>query len=442
MKARALLLNIAIVLTLPTPASAAPPPNDDLAAAREVVIGEEINATNEEATVEAAEPVEPSCLEGQATTGRTLWYRVTMPADGDLVLETLSADVSAVAVLYSGESFLTLAEVGCGTWGRLRATVTAGSTHLLQVGGYNADPGSLVFALQMSSTPPPPDPAEFADELGDAGAVSPPYTTSGVVFSSATIEGGEEELCDRSSFYEPSGTLWLRITAPTSGAISVETDGEIATNVYQGSALNDLVPVRCERWQHALDGTPIRFHAEAGQTYALQLFTEYSIARSATLTIGGVYATPANDMVADATAIAGLPHSDEVSMWGASVEPDEPISPCTSAMEGRRAAGVGYYGPGPSVWYRYEASAASAARDVAISTSDADFPAIVEVYLIDDDRRVGIACPLSAIVISTSVRSFTALPGRTYLIGVSAEQYRDSSYESDPWLGTLWVTFS
>lgn len=439
MRARALLLSIAAVLALPASASAAPPPNDHLVAATAVGIGDEIGATNEDATVEAEEPVEPSCLEGQATTGRTLWYRVVAPSSADLVFETSSSDVSAVVVLYAGESFPTLSEVGCGTWGSMRTTVTAGSAYLLQVGGYNADPGSLVFALQMSPTPPPPDEAEFADDLANAGAVSPPYTTMGIAFPDATIEDGEEELCDRSRFYEPSGTLWLRITAPTEGAVSVETNGDIATNVYRGSSLEEIVPVRCETMVHAWDWTPMRFHAEAGQSYALQLFTEGYISGSFTLTLGGVYARPGNDMVADATMIAGLPYTDEVSMWDASVEADEPTSPCTSAMEARRAAGVGYYGPGPSVWYGYEASEA---RDVVISTSDSDFADIVEVYLIDEDRRVGIACYVSAIVIGRSVRSFSALPGRRYLIGVSAEQYRGSGYDADPWLGTLRVTFS
>ncbi|HZB03121.1 MAG TPA: hypothetical protein VE737_02225 [Actinomycetota bacterium] len=141
---------MALLLGFPSPAGAAPPPNDSFAG-RKVVASlpyEDVQNT-EEATTEPGEP--PSC---SGDPERSVWYEFTPPADGVFAADTLDSDYDTVVDLYTGTSLTDLHEVACrdDTMSSLQARVVfsaAGSTsYFIQVSSYSGEGGTLVFRMR------------------------------------------------------------------------------------------------------------------------------------------------------------------------------------------------------------------------------------------------------------------------------------------------------
>lgn len=143
---------MALLLGFPSPAEAAPPPNDGFAG-RKVVASlpyEDVQNTAE-ATVE---PGEPSACFGESESGNTVWYQFTPSADSVIVADTLGSDFDTVVAVYTGTSLVDLHQVACedDTQSSLQARVAfsaaGGTTYFVQVGGYFGDSGTLLFRMR------------------------------------------------------------------------------------------------------------------------------------------------------------------------------------------------------------------------------------------------------------------------------------------------------
>lgn len=98
-----LMASMALMLTLPSLASAAPS-NDNFADAQEIS-GQavSVNGTNVDATTEDGEPI----FNGT----RSLWYRWTAPAEGTVTMTTCDSGSSILLSVYTGNSLGSLTQV-------------------------------------------------------------------------------------------------------------------------------------------------------------------------------------------------------------------------------------------------------------------------------------------------------------------------------------------
>jgi hypothetical protein len=109
---------------------------------------------------------------------------------------------------------------------------------------------------------------------------------------------------------------------------------------------------------------------------------------------------PANDNIADATALGALPFSDQVNTAGATTEPGDPD--CV--------------GNGPTVWYRFTPS-----QDIVLNanTFGSDYDTSVSVYIGSPGSLTQIACNDDSNGMQSSV-TFEASAGETYYVMVGA----------------------
>jgi Ca2+-binding RTX toxin-like protein len=141
---------MALLLGLPSPAEAAPPPNDSFAGRKVVAaLPYEDTQNTSEATVEPGEPT--SCTE---ETKHSVWYEFTPPADGVFAADTLGSDFDTVVAVYTGTSLADLHLVACdddtlfSTEARVVFSAAASTTYYIQVTGYFDDAGTLVFRMR------------------------------------------------------------------------------------------------------------------------------------------------------------------------------------------------------------------------------------------------------------------------------------------------------
>ncbi len=109
-----------------------------------------------------------------AGLGRDVWYRITVPAAGQLSASTCGgAAFDSVIALYNvpspgtpcpvlGPNMLACVDDSCGLQTEVTAFVAAGQTIMIRVGTYNAGAGGT-FTLTVALNPPPPPPTNGPD---------------------------------------------------------------------------------------------------------------------------------------------------------------------------------------------------------------------------------------------------------------------------------------
>lgn len=134
----------AVLLLIPSPALAAPPGNDNFAA-RTTVTALPFTETlsTEEATTEPGEP-ESDC----GPIGRTVWYEFTPAADVILGANTLGSDFDTLTAVWTGSQLGSLTAVVCSDAFSTVFAADAGTTYLIQVGGWDGEAGQLSFRLR------------------------------------------------------------------------------------------------------------------------------------------------------------------------------------------------------------------------------------------------------------------------------------------------------
>jgi hypothetical protein len=147
--------------------AAAPPANDDFAAATPIAgFPFSSSVTTLAATEEPAEP-QPLC----STVGATAWYRFAPSKRTAVTVDTEGSDFDTVLAAYQGTAAATLAPLACdddvGAGERVQFEALAGQTYYVQAGGYRPATEAATGTLQVHATatvrpdPPganPPDP--------------------------------------------------------------------------------------------------------------------------------------------------------------------------------------------------------------------------------------------------------------------------------------------
>jgi hypothetical protein len=242
----------------PGAAHAAPPSNDDFAAATTIA------SLPFKSTVDTREATAGSDDPGTCwwSTG-SVWYRYTAPADGFVRMTTDRPDGEKPAIsAYTGER-------GALTW-------TPGACQYPHGGGSNT------FAVKAGTTyhflvqdTRFAGPVEFGLELVPrtanddfAAAVDAPLDTDVTSDTGpASLEPGEPApQCER----EATRSVWFRYTPGHAGIFAAQVTRNLSGSsvaVYRGTALNALTEVDCRHTSHI----PAVFAATPGETYYVRV---------------------------------------------------------------------------------------------------------------------------------------------------------------------------
>jgi len=249
-----------LLLALPSPASAAPPPNDNRAdAAPLATFPSVLTATTAEATVERLDPQVSECGRVEST----LWYRIDTAPDGRISVTVKGAAGVAPVVRIYRRTRSAIEEADCGSapaGGSATASIEAvrGSSYLVLV-GRKPNTADGQFELRAELFLPPAN-----DRSGGAQRIpGPPGSVRGTTLG-ATGDDNDPEGCGLAG-----ATVWYRIRAPRDGRILLRltADGDL-----------DAALVVLERVRSGLDGVAcgstdrrgravVGFRSRRGATY-------------------------------------------------------------------------------------------------------------------------------------------------------------------------------
>lgn len=193
------------------------PANDSCGSAFNVPVGtysgSTTSATNDGAT---------NCGNFGAATP-DVWYSFTAPCNGQLLLDTCGSNYDTVLSVHSACAGTAANTVACDDDGgvcgpqpyrqsSLAATVSAGTTYLVRVSGYNGATGSYTLNVGFSAAVPPNDDCSSAIAIGNGTYAG--STTCGVTDGTTTC--GTSDL---------SPDVWYVYVPVADGALSVDTCG-------------------------------------------------------------------------------------------------------------------------------------------------------------------------------------------------------------------------
>jgi hypothetical protein len=354
------------VLGSATPATAAPPGNDDVGAASNLTIpvGQMITywtQTTQGSTLTGGETGQAGC----ATIANSVWFKYTATGSGTLLVDVQPSDglVSADTVVnvYTSSSpgaptLGSLTGVGCDDESagvahnaNVEIPAVSGQTYFVQLSD-KTDPAGEDIRVMLGLVTPPAN--------NDVGSATPLVagTTANTEYS--TLQAGESA----GSCPGVYNSVWYSYTAPATYTAALTLSGPTATDK------------RMTVWQTTSPGAPTiaslnsaycltngqAFTATAGTTYLVQVSDYASPGKHGFQ--GAVQLDvkagpkPANDDLAAATPVVA-PGSTSADSTYASTEPTEPVSDVTSC-------------PTPAehtLWYRWTAPATG---HVLLETTD------------------------------------------------------------------------
>ena len=209
---RAAIATAAIAAAFAVPAAtAAPPSNDDRAAAAPVpTFPATIPGTLSEATVERLDPQVSQCGQIDAT----VWYRIDQAPDGAIVLGVQGAGLAPVVRVYrvAGSS---LKETDCaaaapGARAQIAFESVRGASYLVIVGRKPKTTGTEFTLDAKLYLPPANDSWKSAQPLG-----SLPWKTSGSTLGATIDNDGDPDACSLAG-----GTVWYSVTAKSAGRLA------------------------------------------------------------------------------------------------------------------------------------------------------------------------------------------------------------------------------
>ncbi|MDX6679588.1 MAG: hypothetical protein QOE31_3640 [Solirubrobacteraceae bacterium] len=233
----AVSLVVALLMSLPAVAQAAPPDNDDFAAAQTVHVGDRVTGTTAEATLETGEPATSSLL-----ITRTVWYRLTASATETLRIDSCSSPRFAELAIYTGADVgaltaATYTPSGCGSGGRFYLAATAGTTYHVRLAAYGDYNGDVVLNVARPQAP-------ANDDFEDAQPIGrPAHITSSNV--DATTQPGEPQ----PGIGDNGHSVWYSLKATTSDVVWVGTcnaGNSMLVAVYTGPDVGHLSEVGTE----------------------------------------------------------------------------------------------------------------------------------------------------------------------------------------------------
>jgi hypothetical protein len=302
LRQRAVLLCALVLVAIavvPGAAFAAPPVNDHYTGAVQLNLFQPIFPDTSEATIDNPEPLTVNgngdCF--GAKMGKTVWYKVTGTAAGELQINTFGSGFDTVIAVYnttgqgapsatSGpptfNNFLGCANNQAG-FAQSRAHITNvpdGKTYLLQIGGVKAPSATVAEfgALQVVGADVPFD-NDLRPNALDLPAGSPLQTDN-----MGSTEGvGENLECtqdDPDFDHKFASTMWFHFVAPAAGKATFTTTSDnldTVMQVYKGSSstvlpggCNDDAPDQIGPSRVSIDVTPGDYFIQVGGWHGMQ----------------------------------------------------------------------------------------------------------------------------------------------------------------------------
>ncbi|MGB0578591.1 MAG: immunoglobulin domain-containing protein [Limisphaerales bacterium] len=289
-----------------------------------------------------------------------------------LTASTLGSTFDTLLAVYRGNSVGSLTEVAAnddsafgGTISRLETFVAVGTTYQIAVDGYSGDSGTMNLQLDFIATAAAPANDDFAAASTLNGLpVNVAESNLG-----ATLEAGEPMHAGNIG----GRSVWWRWTAPTTGPVTVNTDGsdfDTLLSVYQGTIVSNLT-----RIAFSDDGNPgnltssLTLTAIAGEEYLIAVDGYASLDRipgagTIQLNLNPFSGTPpANDNFSNAETIPDSNFNLSGSTHGATSEPNEPTK--------------AFSPPGASVWWNFSVPMDTL---MEIDTYGSDFDTVLAVF--------------------------------------------------------------
>ena len=232
------------------------PANDDFAEAQGLN-GQKltVRGSNAEASLEDGEPAHPH------GTGRSVWYRWTPPRNGIYTVEVTGDGFTAVVEPYTaGSSFADLESSGGFGSGVSGLRVRKGKPYYLAVDGADGEGGDFTLRIGM-------DPAAENDDYADATVLTGFSPTDLSYIDNATPDSGPPPLYD-----ERTPTVWYRWTAPATGLATLDLS---ASRFSPMEAVYEEAGEGKWAWVGGAKDPVMRFWAREGETYAIQVASQY-----------------------------------------------------------------------------------------------------------------------------------------------------------------------
>lgn len=393
---------MAAVSVVVAPPAAAAPANDDFANAT-VLSGSSISQgpdSNAGATKEVGEPDHAG-----DPGGASVWYKWIAPDHGTVIITTAGSGFDTLLAVYTGHPVSALTRVtannddpsvGCCT-SRVRFTAISGTTYRIAVDGFEADTGTIMLGLTLTS-PPGNDNFANATVLSGASVSEGPDSNVG-----ATKEPGEPKHAGVTG----GASVWYAWTAPAGGAVTITTTGsdfDTLLGVYAGSGVSTLTEIAGNDDNQTIGccTSRVRFTAVSGTTFRIA--------------VDG-YAASAGDVMLGITLAASFPNDffiDATPLGGVSVSqgPDVNVGYTKENGEPNHAGDAG----GASAWYSWTAPGNGT---VVVSTAGSDFDTLLGVYT---GSTVSSLTPVAAnndgSAVFTSRVEFFVTSGTTFRIAV------------------------
>ncbi|PLX02553.1 MAG: hypothetical protein C0594_11790, partial [Marinilabiliales bacterium] len=385
-----------------------PPSNDDCSGAFSLNVGASCSYTQYSTTgaTDSGELPAPGCANYM---GGDMWFTVTVPASGNITIDTESGDISdAGLAVYSGScGSLSLIECdddgGASTMSMIELTgQTPGATLYVRFWEYGND---IDGTFGICAYEPPPS----NDDCSGATPLTVGSSCSFETFSNATA-GDSGELPSPTCSSYLGGDVWFSFVVPASGEVYIEfetgdiTDG--GASVYSGSC-GSLTEVECDDDDDPATAMPY-FHL-TGLTPSETLyirFWEYGNNNNGTFGIcvhDAYVAPPANDECSGAISLTSGTTCSYTSGDIAGATGSSPATVCVGTADN-------------DVWYSFEATAAEQTVTVDPSTS---MNAVVEVFSGTCGSLTSLQCSNVGSDNVTETNSLSGLSiGQTYYIRV------------------------
>ena len=216
-----------------------PPPNDDFANAI-TLTGSSLQTTGTSAGA-GRQTGEPTISTNSTrTTGHTVWWTWTAPADGVMSVDTFGSNFDTLLGVYTGNDVTTLNTVamndnsGAGATSKVMFQATAGTTYQIMVDGVSGETGNIVLNLALAMA--------YAPSI-----VSQPVSLTATA-------GGNASLSVSSLAYPPPNFQWQRLSADGATWANLGDDGTYAgTNTATLSVTNALFALSGTQYRCVLD---------------------------------------------------------------------------------------------------------------------------------------------------------------------------------------------
>ncbi|HEX8551181.1 MAG TPA: S8 family serine peptidase [Abditibacteriaceae bacterium] len=347
---------------------------------------------------------------------KSVWYKWTAPALGNIYFNTKGSSFENVIGIYTGNSVGTLTRITGDGYSTENAATTAwrtvpGTTYFIAVDGtkYGAETttGNILLNWKLDRSPANDMYAGAQTITGLNG------NTTGTTFG-AYVEDGEDYHDGRES------SVWFKWTAPANGAVTFDTEGTLfdtTLNAFTGDSINSERRIAQDNDGGSGSLSKMPFTCVAGTTYYITVGgngTAFDEPRGPFKLKWVSVAAPPNDLFANSTVLdPATGGSATGTNVGANLETGE-----FDPTYGRGLSSIWYSWTAPTNGVATFSTAGSAIDTVLTVSTGAVVNALTQVDINDDDAALN--------GLKTSRVRFTAVAGTTYRIRIDNAGYATS----------------